>query len=187
LSRKPAATSGSVVAIANFRKVAACSVRYFLPGTIWFPATTRCYPPLPIDYALRRNPFRKKSTKVNSRQRAASRPDQTPAQEAELSVGVSLAQEFPGFLVDEMKPGAGEADRGHIGIGIGLVLRRGRRKPMLYVRAQPRAFEKDMSAHKPKKQNFRGGSPPYGCVVPAPGEGKRGCVQDVVRGFSHNR
>lgn len=70
LSRKPAATSGSVVAIANFKKVAACSVRYFLPGTIWFPVTTRyttrhsrC------DYALRRNPFRRKSTKVNLRQR----------------------------------------------------------------------------------------------------------------------
>src|SRR5207302_8569787 len=46
-----------------------------------------------------------------------------------------------------MKPGAGEADDGHIGIGTGLVLRRGRRKPMLYVRAQPWTSEKDMSAH----------------------------------------
>src|SRR5205823_4596005 len=46
--RKPAATSGSVVAIANFKKVAACSVRYFLPGTIWFPVTTRYYQPLPM-------------------------------------------------------------------------------------------------------------------------------------------
>jgi hypothetical protein len=36
------------VAIANLRKVAACSVRYFLPGTIWFPVTTRYYPPLPV-------------------------------------------------------------------------------------------------------------------------------------------
>jgi hypothetical protein len=58
-----------------------------------------------------------------------------------------LAEEFPGFLVDEMKPGAGEANDGRIGIGIGLVLRRGLRKPMLHVRAQPWAFEKDMSAH----------------------------------------
>jgi hypothetical protein len=63
-----------------------------------------------------------------------------------------LAQELSGFLVDEMKPGAGEADDGHIGtgtsgIGTGLVLRRGRRKPMLYVGAQPWTFEKDMSAH----------------------------------------
>jgi hypothetical protein len=51
-----------------------------------------------------------------------------------------------------MKPGAGETDDGHIGIGTGgtgagLVLRRGRRKPMLYVGAQPWTFEKDMSAH----------------------------------------
>ncbi len=64
-----------------------------------------------------------------------------------------LAQEFSGFLVDEMKPGAGEADDGHIGIGTagigtGLVLWRGRRKPMLYVGAQPWTFEKDMSAHR---------------------------------------
>jgi len=64
-----------------------------------------------------------------------------------LRVAVSLlAQELAGFLVDEMKPGAGEADDGRIGIGTGLV-RRGLRKPMLYVRAQPRTFEKDMSAH----------------------------------------
>jgi hypothetical protein len=45
-----------------------------------------------------------------------------------------------------MKPGAGEADDGRIGIGIGFV-RRGVRKPMLHIRAQPRAFEKDMAAH----------------------------------------
>jgi hypothetical protein len=48
LSRKRAATSGSVVAIANLRNVAACSVRYFLPGTIWFPVTTRYYQPHPM-------------------------------------------------------------------------------------------------------------------------------------------
>ena len=58
-----------------------------------------------------------------------------------------LAEEFSGFLVDEMKPGAGEADDGRIGIGTGLV-RRGLRKPMLHVRAQPWAFEKDMPAHR---------------------------------------
>ena len=45
-----------------------------------------------------------------------------------------------------MKPGAGEADDGRIGIGIGFV-RRGVREPMLHIRAQPGAFEKDMSAH----------------------------------------
>ena len=50
--------------------------------------------------------------------------------------------------MDEMKPGAGETDDGHIGIG--TVLRRGLRKPMLHVRAQPGALEKDMSAHRRK-------------------------------------
>ena len=74
---------------------------------------------------------------------------------SEPSSASFLAQEFSGFLVDEMKPGAGEADDGHIGIrtggiGTGLVLRRRRRKPMLYVGAQPWTFEKDMSAHTRK-------------------------------------
>ncbi len=40
LARKPAAMSGSVVAFANLSNVAACSDRYFLPGTIW-SLTTR--------------------------------------------------------------------------------------------------------------------------------------------------
>jgi len=63
-----------------------------------------------------------------------------------LRVAVSLlAQELAGFLVDEMKPGAGEADDAHMRVG--LVLRRGRRKPMLHVGTQPWTFEKDMSAH----------------------------------------
>ena len=57
-----------------------------------------------------------------------------------------LAEEFAGLFVDEMKPGTGEADDGRIGIGTGLD-GRGLREPMLNVRAQPRAFEKDMSAH----------------------------------------
>ena len=74
-----------------------------------------------------------------------------------------LTEEFSGFLVDEMKPGAGEADDGHIRIG--LVLRRSLRKPMLHVRAQPWAFEKDMPAHSGNMPNLRGGSPPYVCVV----------------------
>ena len=51
------------------------------------------------------------------------------------------------MLVDEMKPGAGEADDGRVGIGTGLV-RRGLRKPMLHIRAQLRAFEKDVAAHR---------------------------------------
>jgi hypothetical protein len=58
-----------------------------------------------------------------------------------------LAEEFAGLLVDEMKPGAGEADDGRIGIGTGFI-RRGLRKPMLHVGAQLRAFEKDVSAHR---------------------------------------
>ena len=67
--------------------------------------------------------------------------------------------------MDEMKPGAGEADDGRIGIGIGLV-RRGVRKPMLHIRAQPRAFEKDMSAHRRDyAKPMRGRSPPYVCVA----------------------
>jgi len=85
---------------------------------------------------------------------------------AELPVSGSLvAQEFPGFLVDEMKPGAGETDDGPVRIG--LVLRRGRRKPMLHVGAQPRAFEKDMSAHGRNMPSLRAESLPYGYVVGA--------------------
>jgi len=157
LSRKPAATSGSVVAIANFKKVAACSVRYFLPGTIWFPVTTRCSR---CDYALRRNPFRRNSTKVNLRRGACVRAGTLP-----VAASVLTTEEFAGFPVDEMKPGAGEANDGRIGIGIRFVLRRGLRKPMLHVRAQPWTFEKDMSAHGRNMQNPRAGSPPYVCVV----------------------
>ena len=56
-----------------------------------------------------------------------------------------LAEKLPGFLVDEMKPGAGEADDRHIGVR--LVLRGGFRKPMLNIRAQLRAFEKDVTTH----------------------------------------
>jgi hypothetical protein len=65
-----------------------------------------------------------------------------------------VAEEFSGFLVDEMKPRAGETDDGQIGIGTGGIgtglVRRGRRKPMLHVGAQPWTFEKDMSAHTPE-------------------------------------
>jgi hypothetical protein len=146
------------VAIANFKKVAACSVRYFLPGTIWFPVTTRYYPQLPI------------------RLRTAAESVPEELYKSELKVGpVSgqardrlrasiFAQKLPGFLVDEMKPGAGETDDGRIGIGIGLVWR-GVREPMLHIRAQPRAFEKDMSPHRGNMQNLCGRSPPYVCVV----------------------
>ena len=51
------------------------------------------------------------------------------------------------MLVDEMKPGAGEADDGRIDTGTGFI-RRGLRKPMLHIRAELRAFEKDVSAHR---------------------------------------
>jgi hypothetical protein len=65
-----------------------------------------------------------------------------------------VTEEFSGFLVDEMKPRAGETDDGQIGIGTGGIgtglVRRGRRKLMLYVSAQPWTFEKDMSAHTPE-------------------------------------
>ena len=73
--------------------------------------------------------------------------------QARCWLGSVLAEELAGFLMDEMKPGAGEANDGRIGIGIGLVLRRGLGKPMLHVRAQPWAFEKDMSAHRRNMQN----------------------------------
>ena len=54
-----------------------------------------------------------------------------------------IVHERTGFLVDEMKPGAGQTDHGQIEIGIGGVLQRGRRKPVLHVHAGPRALEKD--------------------------------------------
>ena len=67
-------------------------------------------------------------------------------------LGSVLAEEFSGFLVDEMKPGAGEANDGRIGIGTRFVLRRRLRKPMLHVRAQPRAF----AAHRRNMPSLRG-------------------------------
>jgi hypothetical protein len=129
------------VAIANFKKVAACSVRYFLPGTIWFPVTTRYAPQLPIRLRTAAESVPGELYKSELKGWACVRAGTRP-----LAASV-LAEKLPGFLVDEMKPGAGEADDGRIRIGIGFV-RRGVRKPMLHVRAQPRAFEKDMAAHR---------------------------------------
>ena len=130
------------MAIANFRKVAACSVRYFLPGTIWFPVTTRYAPQLPIR-------LRTAAESVPGEQYKSELKARPCVRAGTLPVAVSvLTEEFSGFLVDEMKPGAGEADDGRIGIGIGFV-RRDVRKPMLHIRAQPRAFEKDVAAHNP--------------------------------------
>ena len=85
------------------------------------------------DYALRRIPFRGTVQKLG------------PVSDlARCLRGSFLAEKFAGLLVDEMKPCTGEADDGRIGIGL---VRRGLRKPMLHLGAQPRAFEKDMSAH----------------------------------------
>ena len=97
------------------------------------------------DYALRWNPFRGNCTKVNLRRGLCPR-GHAAACGVSLHETSVLAEEFSGFLVDEMKPGAGEADDRRIGIGLGFV-RRGVRKPMLHVRAQPRAFKKDVAAH----------------------------------------
>ena len=97
------------MAIANFKKVAACSVRYFLPGTIWFPITTRHYQSLPI--RLRTAAESVPGEKYKSELKAGL------VRAGTLPVAVSvLAEEFSGFLVDEMKPGVGEADDGHMGI-----------------------------------------------------------------------
>ena len=124
------------------RKVAACSVRYFFPGTIWFPVTTCYYPQLPVRLRTAAESVPGEQYKSEHKARPCSRAVTRPV------AASALTEEFPGFLVDEMQPGAGETDDGRIGIGIRLVLRRGLRKPMLYVRAQPWAFEKDMPAHK---------------------------------------
>jgi hypothetical protein len=145
------------VAIANFKKVAACSVRYFFPGTIWFPVTTRYYQSLLLRLrtAAESVPGKKYKSELKAAPRKGSRSvfgaGRKKGQGSEARAGLAasrLAEEFSGSLVDEMKPGAGETDHGHMRIG--LVLRRGRRKPMLHVGAQPRAFEKDMSAHTPE-------------------------------------
>ena len=143
------------MAIANFKKVAACSVRYFFPGTIWFPVTTRYYQSLPLRLrtAAESVPGKRYKSELKAAPGNGSRcvfgaGHKRAGSEARAGFAASvLAEEFSGFLVNEMKPGAGETDDGHIGIGTGLVLRRGRRKPMLYVRAQPWTSEKDMSAH----------------------------------------
>ena len=134
------------------RKVAACSVRYFLPGTIWFPVLTRHYPPLPMRLrtaaeSVPREKYKSELNMEDAGDRAFSRGERSPTgHRGPGSRSASrFAQEFSGFLVDEMKPGAGEADDGPVRIG--PVLRRGLRKPMLHVHAQPWTFEKDMPAH----------------------------------------
>jgi hypothetical protein len=79
-----------VVAIANLRKVAACSVRYFLPGTIWFPVT-RDYPPLPVRLrtAAESVPGEKYKSELKAR---------GVARQARDRAGVRLAPEFRGSL-----------------------------------------------------------------------------------------
>jgi hypothetical protein len=79
------------VAIANLRKVAACSVRYFLPGTIWFPVTTRDYQPLPMRLrtAAKSAPGEKYKSELKAR---------GVARQARDRAGVRLAPEFRGSL-----------------------------------------------------------------------------------------
>ena len=74
-----------------------------------------------------------------------------------------LAEQFAGFLVDEMQPGAGEAD--HRLIGIRLVRGRDFWQPVLHGGAQPRAFVKDMPAHRSIMRGRRPRSPPYSSLV----------------------
>jgi len=76
-----------------------------------------------------------------------------------------LAEQFAGLLVDEMQPGAGEAD--HRLIGIRLVRGRDFWQPVLHGGAQPRAFVKDMPAHLSIMRRRRPRSPPYGSLVAA--------------------
>jgi hypothetical protein len=106
--------------------------------------------------------------------RSCARPFSEPMVPMEPRAGPAgnsrsvLAQKLAGFLVDEMKPGAGQTEDGNIRIG--PVLRGGRRKPMLNVRAQPWTFEQDMSAHgREICRSSRAGSLPYVCVVGGPG------------------
>ena len=122
------------MAIANFNNVAACSVRYFLPGTIWFPVATHYYPQSPIRLRTAADSVPRNSTKARDCVLAGTLPE----------AASFLAEKFAGLLVDEMKPRTGQADDGCIGTGL---VRRGVRKPVLHIRAQPRAFEKDVSAH----------------------------------------
>ena len=117
-----------------------------VPLDIFFPAQSGS-PLLPVtlrrsrsDYALRRNPFRGNSTKVNLRRGLCPGGYAT-------ACGVSPRREVSRFLVDEMKPGAGEADDGHIGIGIGFAPARSP-EANAALRAQPRAFENYMPAHR---------------------------------------
>lgn len=107
--------------------------------------------------------------------RRASKPNErpVPARKPELRPAASvLAQKLAGLPVDEMKPGAGETDHRHIGIG--FVVRPGRRKPMLHVRADRWTLEKDMTTHTGlNMQKPGGGSLPYGYVAERAGAGAR--------------
>jgi hypothetical protein len=117
------------VAIANLRKVAACSVRYFLPGTIWFPllpVTTR-YPALPVRLrtAAESVPGEKYKSELKARGVAKQARDG--------SRRPSLGQQVP--ALDEMKPAVGETDDDRTSaLAAGLGLRRGRHKPIRPVR-----------------------------------------------------
>ena len=105
-----------------------------------------------VNYSLRRNPFRCESTKVNFK-RACLRSG---------TAALVLAEQFAGFPVDEMEPGAGKAN--HRRIGIGFVRCRDFWQPMLHGGAQSRAFKQDMSVHVLNMRRQRLRSPPYVCV-----------------------
>ena len=80
------------MAIANFNNVAACSVRYFLPGTIWFPVATHYYPQSPIRLRTAADSVPRNSTKARDCVLAGTLPE----------AASFLAEKFAGLLVDEM-------------------------------------------------------------------------------------
>ena len=73
-----------------------------------------------------------------------------------------LSEQFAGFPVDEMEPGASKAN--HRRIGIGFVRCRDFWQPMLHGGAQSRAFKQDVSVHVSNMRRRRLRSPPYVCV-----------------------
>jgi hypothetical protein len=129
--------------------------------------TTRYYPPFPVRLRTAAESVPAEPYKSELNARPVSGRARQPFPASVLAGASVFAEEFAGFLVDEMQPGAGETDDGRIGIGTRFVLRRGVRKPMLHIRAQSWAFEKDMSAHRTEYAKLVRQSPPYVCVVGA--------------------
>ena len=93
------------MAIANLRKVAACSVRYFLPGTIWFPVTTRYYPPRPMRLRTAAESVPKEKYKSELKAGVWHRGGtRRQLKEVELSVAASV---LPRSFVDRLRPRLG--------------------------------------------------------------------------------